>query len=257
MKVVILAGGLGTRLSEETVFKPKPMVEIGGYPILWHIMKYYSSWGLNDFIVCLGYKGYLIKEYFSNYFLHTSDVSIDVKSNSIDLLKNKGEDWKITLVDTGNDSSTGGRLKKVSDYIEKERFCFTYGDGLSNINISELIKFHHEHNKFVTVSAVIPPARYGNMIINEKNSVIDFKEKPKSENNYVNGGYFIIEPEALKFIEGDYTAWEGEPMMKLSSESQLMAFKHDDFWQPMDTLREKNYLENLWTTNKAPWKIWK
>ena len=256
MKVVILAGGLGTRLCEETSTKPKPMVEIGEFPMIWHIMKYYAEWGLNEFIICLGYKGYLIKEYFSNYFLHISDVTINTKDNNIDILKRRGDDWKITLVDTGQHTMTGGRLKRVEKYIKDEPFCLTYGDGLCNVNISKLIDFHKSNNQIATVTAVVPPGRFGNIVINEKNIVTDFREKPLSENNYINGGYFVLRPEVLDLIEGDNIAWEGFPLNSLASNSDMNAFKHDGFWQPMDTLRERNYLEDLWNEGKAPWKIW-
>ena len=259
MKVVILAGGLGTRLSEETNSKPKPMVTIGGMPIIWHIMKFYSSYGLNDFIICCGYKGYLIKEFFQNYFLHTSDVTIDVSKNSIQVLNKSKENWKITLVDTGEKTSTGGRLMRVKKYLnDQKNFCFTYGDGLSNVNLKSQIKFHLSHKKLATILAVQPPARFGALdIAGEK--VIGFSEKQNLNNEigFINGGFFILSTKCINLIENDETVWEKEPLENLANQHQLMAYKHKDFWQPMDTLREKNILENLWNSNTAPWKIWK
>ena len=254
MKAVILAGGLGTRISEESGSKPKPMVEIGGKPILWHIMKIYSSHGINDFIVCCGYKGYLIKEYFANYFLHMSDVTFDMSNNSMEVHHKKAEPWKVTLVDTGELTQTGGRLKRVSDYLDGD-FCMTYGDGLSSINIRQLIQFHQSHKKLATVTAVQPPGRFGAMDI-EGSQVHSFQEKPHGDGGWVNGGFFVLNPTALNLIPGDSTIWEQEPLKILSQQGQLEAFRHDGFWQPMDTLRDKNRLEELWTNGDAPWKVW-
>lgn len=255
MKAVILAGGLGTRISEETTSKPKPMIEIGGMPILWHIMKIYSTHGINDFVICCGYKGYMIKEYFVNYSLHMSDVTIDMKKNSMEVHQNFVEPWKITLVDTGKDTMTGGRLGRVKKFVDKETFCFTYGDGLSDIDISELIKDHKEKKKLATVTAVQPPGRFGVLEIKDDN-VIDFKEKPSGDGNWINGGFFVLEPQILEYIKNDSTIWEKEPMEKLAKENQLSAFKHDGFWQSLDTLRDKNYLDELWNSDKAFWKNW-
>lgn len=254
MKAVILAGGLGTRLSEETGLKPKPMVNIGGMPILWHIMKLYSAHNINDFIICCGYKGYVIKEFFSNYFLHMSDVTFDMKNNSLRFHNKRAEPWKVTLVDTGDNSMTGGRLKRVQSYLDDE-FCFTYGDGVADINITESIKFHKSHNKLATVSAATPPGRFGAMEINE-DKVISFNEKPISGPAMVNCGFFVLSKKVLDFIDDDATIWEREPLEKLSSLGELMVYKHDGFWQPMDTLRDKNYLEALWNAGNASWKIW-
>jgi glucose-1-phosphate cytidylyltransferase len=255
MKVVILAGGLGTRISEETHLKPKPMIEIGGKPILWHIMKIYSSHGINEFIICCGYKGYLIKEYFANYFLHMSDITIDMSENNIEVHTKKAEPWKVTLVDTGEHTLTGGRLKRVSDYLDsKESFCFTYGDGLSNVDITKSIEFHKQHKKLATITAVQPPGRYG-AIDCEGILVKGFMEKP-SNGGTINGGFFVLEPQVLDLIEGDNTIWEEAPLKSLAASNEMIAFNHDDFWQPMDTLREKQYLEALWESNKAPWKTW-
>jgi glucose-1-phosphate cytidylyltransferase len=256
MKAVILAGGLGTRLSEETVTKPKPMVEIGGRPILWHIMKTYSYYGINDFIICCGYKGYVIKEYFQNYFLHQSDVTFDMKENKMIVHKERVEPWRISLVDTGEDSMTGGRLKRVESYVKNEDcFCFTYGDGLADINISDLIKFHKTHGKEATLTATYPPGRFGALeIVN--NEVRQFQEKPRGDGALINGGYFVLSPKVFGRIDGDATIWEQEPLKELASENQLMAYKHEGFWHPMDTLRDKNYLHDLFESNKAPWKIW-
>ncbi len=256
MKTVILAGGHGTRISEETHLKPKPMIEIGGKPILWHIMKTYSAHGINEFIICCGYKGYIIKEYFANYFLHMSDVTFDMQQNKMEVHQQFVEPWRITLVDTGDETLTGGRLKRVSRYIENEKaFCFTYGDGLSNVDISAAINFHHNHGKLATVTAVRPPGRYGAL---ERNGdhVTSFVEKPRGEGGLINGGFFILDPKCLSLIEGDKTIWEGEPLARLASSGEMMAFEHPGFWQPMDTLREKNLLEELWVSGKAPWKIW-
>lgn len=258
MKAVILAGGLGTRLSEETVVKPKPMVEIGGKPILWHIMKIYSHYGINDFIICLGYKGYMIKEYFANYYLHQSDVTFDMKNDKMMIHNNHCEPWSVTLVDTGEDSMTGGRLKRVRKYVDDETFCFTYGDGVSNVNINDLIEFHNSNKKngiAATLTAVNPPARFGMLELNCV-KVLDFKEKPQTESGWINGGFFVLEPEVFNFIEDDSTIWEREPIMRLVQEGKMAAFKHTGFWQPMDTLREKRLLEELWDSGQSPWKVW-
>jgi glucose-1-phosphate cytidylyltransferase len=256
MKAVILAGGLGTRLNEETSIKPKPMVEIGGKPILWHIMKMYSSYGINDFIICCGYKGYLIKEYFANYFLHQSDVTFNMKKNSIEVHEKRVEPWTVTLVDTGVDSMTGGRLNRVSEYIKNEEaFCLTYGDGVSDVNITELIAFHKEHGKDATLTATYPPGRFGALDIQDK-QVIQFREKTKGDGALINGGFFVLSPKVLERISDDGCTWEQEPLKGLVKDDNLMAFIHDGFWQPMDTLRDKLYLENLWSNGKAPWKIW-
>lgn len=257
MKAVILAGGYGTRLSEETEVRPKPMVDIGHKPILWHIMKIYSYFGINDFIVCCGYKGHVIKEYFANYFLHESDVTFDLKNNSMNVHHNAVEPWKVTLVDTGLNTMTGGRLKRVRHMIGDETFCFTYGDGVSDINIDELIKFHRSHKGLATVTAVQPPGRFGTFTLkNEQTKITDFREKPKDDSAWVNGGFFVLEPEVIDYIEGDMTTWEQEPLVNIAKEKQLFAFKHDGIWQPMDTLRDKNYLQDMWDTGDAPWKIW-
>ena len=255
MKVVILAGGFGTRISEETALRPKPLIEIGGMPLLWHIMKSYSSHGINDFVICCGYKGYLIKEYFANYALHMSDVTIDIQKNETVVHKNLGEPWKVTLVDTGMETMTGGRLKRVKQYLSNETFCFTYGDGLSDVNITKLIDFHNEKKTKATITAVQPPGRFG--VLNmEKDKISDFKEKPEGDGNWINGGYFVLEPTIFDYIENDSTIWEREPLEKLSNNQQLSAYKHKGFWHPMDTLWDKNYLENLWKENNTPWKIW-
>ena len=256
MKLVILAGVLGTRLSEETDLKPKPMVEIGGKPILWHIMKMYSSHGVNDFIICCGYKGYVIKEYFSNYFLHQSDVTFCMKTNSMRVHQERAEPWTITLVDTGDNSMTGGRLSRVSEYVKDEdAFCFTYGDGVSDVNISELIEFHKEHGKDATLTSVYPPGRFGALDIQD-NQIKQFTEKPKGDGALINGGFFVLSPKVLGRISGDDCIWEQEPLKGLAKDDNLMAFTHEGFWQPMDTLRDKNYLQELWEENKAPWKTW-
>jgi glucose-1-phosphate cytidylyltransferase len=257
LKAVILAGGLGTRLAEETDLKPKPMVEIGGKPILWHIMKTYSSHGINEFIICCGYKGYIIKEYFANYFLHMSDITIDMNNNKTEIHQTKSEPWKVTLVDTGENTQTGGRLKRIKKFVENEKeFCFTYGDGLSNINISELINFHRSHGKKATLTATIPPGRYGAIDFRDQNSVKRFREKPSGDGSWINGGYFVLSPDVISLIKDDFTAWEDDPLSQLAESGELLAFKHNKFWQSMDTLREKNYLNKLWSENKAPWKIW-
>ncbi len=257
MKVVILAGGLGTRLSEETGVKPKPLVEIGTLPIIWHIMKIYSSYGLNDFIICCGYKGYMIKEYFSNYHLHTCDVNYDFENDLTTYQSSKTEAWKISLIDTGDNTMTGGRLKRIASLIDKnEDFCMTYGDGLSDIKIDELIKFHKNHKKSATVTAVTPPGRFGILSLSNDNQVIGFSEKKTSDEYKINGGFFVLNSSIFNEIDHDDTVWEKEPLEQLAAKNQLMAYKHDGFWQPMDTLREKFFLNDLWNSDKAPWKVW-
>ncbi|WP_306481413.1 glucose-1-phosphate cytidylyltransferase [Limnobacter sp.] len=256
MKAVILAGGLGTRLSEETSLKPKPMVEVGGMPILWHIMKMYSHHGINDFVICCGYKGYVIKEYFANYFLHQSDVTFDMRSNTMDVHHKRAEPWTVTLVDTGENSMTGGRLGRVRKYIENdEMFCFTYGDGVGDIDIGASIAFHKQHGKAATLTATYPPGRFGALDIRE-GKVLNFKEKPKGDGAMINGGFFVLSPKVLGYLGGDDTVWEQTPLQGLAEDGQLMAFEHQGFWQPMDTLRDKHLLEELWATGKAPWKKW-
>jgi len=257
MKAVILAGGLGTRLSEETDIKPKPMVEIGGKPILWHILKTYSAHGVNDFIICCGYKGYVIKEYFANYFLHESDVTFDMRDNSMQVHQNNAEPWSVTLVDTGENSMTGGRLKRVSEYLKNEEdFCFTYGDGVGDVDITSLINFHREHGKQATLTATRPPGRYGALKFGRDNEVLEFHEKPDGDGSWINGGYFVLKPIVLDRIDNDSTSWEADPLSSLAKDHQLAAFKHEGFWQPMDTLREKHLLNDLWQSGKAPWKVW-
>jgi glucose-1-phosphate cytidylyltransferase len=257
MKAVILAGGLGTRLSEETSLKPKPMVEIGGYPMLWHIMKIYSSYGINDFVICLGYKGYVIKEYFANYFLHTSVVTFDLSDNSMLVHEKNAEPWKVTLVDTGDETMTGGRLKRVAQYLDdKEDFCFTYGDGLADIDINELIAFHNSKGKLATVTAATPAGRFGALVTNEKGIVESFAEKPNGDGAAINGGFFVLNKKVIDYIDGDDTSWEREPLERLTAEGQLASYRHDGFWQPMDTLREKHLLEAMWREKKAAWKTW-
>lgn len=255
MKAVILAGGYGTRISEETHLKPKPMIEIGGKPIIWHIMKNYYVHGIDEFIICLGYKGYIIKEYFANYFLHMSDVTFDMQNNKIEYHHNYCEPWKVTLVDTGLETMTGGRLRRIKSYLKDEAFCFTYGDGVSNVNINEVIKFHRNNNVLATMTAVQPPGRYGVLEI-EDNFVTKFKEKPKGNGGWINGGFFVLSPEVIDYIDDDFTTWEDEPLERLAENHQLLAFKHEGFWQAMDTLRDKNRLEDLWKSGKAPWKLW-
>ncbi|MEZ9158449.1 glucose-1-phosphate cytidylyltransferase [Vibrio lentus] len=256
MKAVILAGGLGTRLSEETSLKPKPMVEIGGKPILWHIMKQYSEHGINDFIICCGYKGYVIKEYFANYFLHMSDVTYDMKNNDMKVHHKRAEPWSITLVDTGDNSMTGGRLRRVSDYVKgEEAFCFTYGDGVTDLDIGKTIEFHKRHGKKATLTATFPPGRFGALDITN-GKVNSFKEKPRGDGAMINGGFFVLSPEVLELIDNDNCVWEQEPLKSLAEQDQLMAYEHHGFWQPMDTLRDKIYLETLWQDCKAPWKTW-
>jgi glucose-1-phosphate cytidylyltransferase len=256
MKAVILAGGLGTRLSEETGTRPKPMVEIGGKPILWHIMKIYSSHGINDFIICCGYKGYMIKEYFANYLLHTSDVTFNMRDNSTKVHDKRAEDWNVTLVDTGETSMTGGRLRRVADYVRhEEAFCFTYGDGLGDMDIGATIAFHKRHGKDATLTATYPPGRFGALDISD-GRVLSFKEKPKGDGAMINGGFFVLSPKVLDRLSADSTVWEQEPLMGLADDGQLMAFQHAGFWQPMDTLHDKNLLERLWESGAAPWKSW-
>lgn len=256
MKVVILAGGLGTRLAEETGTRPKPMVEIGGKPILWHIMKLYSAFGLNDFIICLGYKGYMIKEYFSNYSLHNSNVTIDIPNGKIQTHQNSSEPWRITLVDTGDSSMTGGRLKRIDPYLEEDdTFCATYGDGVSNVDISKLVAFHHGHGKLATLTAVHPPRRFGVLHL-DQDAVTSFEEKPKAEGGWINGGFFVMSRKVMDYLDGDDTILEREPLRRLTNERQLRAYQHPDFWQPMDTIRDKQLLEELWSLGDAPWKRW-
>ena len=257
MKAVILAGGLGTRLSEETVSKPKPMVEIGGKPILWHIMKTYSHYGINDFIICCGYKGYVIKEYFANYFLHQSDVTFNMSENKMTVHKERTEPWTVTLVDTGDHSMTGGRLKRVASYLKSEEsFCFTYGDGVANVDINALINFHNSHGKQATLTSVYPPGRFGALNITD-NKINNFEEKPRGDGALINGGFFVLSPKVLERISGDDCTWEQEPVKNLALDGELMSFKHEGFWQPMDTLRDKVYLQELWDKNQALWKVWK
>lgn len=257
MKAVILAGGLGTRISEETHLKPKPMIEIGGKPILWHILKSYSAHGVNEFVICCGYKGYVIKEYFANYFLHMSDVTFDMAQNRMEVHEQKAEPWRVTLVDTGEDTLTGGRLKRVARYLEgEEAVCFTYGDGLADVDISALIRFHRTHGKLATVTAVTPPGRYGALVLGPAGGVAGFTEKPRGDGGVINGGFFVLSPNAIDFIDGDETPWEGGPLERLAARGELVAYRHSGFWQPMDTLRDKTQLEELWCSGKAPWKVW-
>jgi glucose-1-phosphate cytidylyltransferase len=257
MKAVILAGGLGTRISEETSSRPKPMVEVGGKPILWHIMKIYSCHGVNDFIICCGYKGYVIKEYFANYFLHMSDVTFDMKNNEMQVHHQYAEPWKVTLVDTGEQTMTGGRLARVQQYIKDETaFCFTYGDGVSDVDISQLIAFHHAHGRMATLTAASPPGRFGALDIQADHQISTFNEKPKGDGGMINGGFFVLSPKVLSLITDDSTTWEKGPLEQLAVSGELMAYQHEGFWQPMDTLRDKNYLEELWMSGKAPWKSW-
>jgi glucose-1-phosphate cytidylyltransferase len=257
MKAVILAGGLGTRISEETHLKPKPMIEIGGKPILWHIMKVYSSHGINDFIICCGYKGYVIKEYFANYFLHMSDVTFDMVNNRMEVHQQYADPWRVTLVDTGDETMTGGRLRRVLPYLEgEEAFCFTYGDGVSDVNITELIAFHRKQKTMASLTATYPPGRFGALDIHTDHRVTAFKEKPKGDGGMINGGFFVLSPKVIELIEGDATIWEREPLEALAERGELSAYQHHGFWQPMDTLRDKHYLEELWASGKAPWKVW-
>lgn len=257
MKAIILAGGLGTRISEETHLKPKPMIEIGGLPILWHIMKIYSTHSVNDFIICCGYKGYVIKEYFANYFLHMSDITFDMSENHMEVHQKKAEPWRVTLVDTGNETLTGGRLKRVAAYVKDEsEFCFTYGDGVANIDISSQLAFHRKHGKLATVTAVQPPGRYG-ALLRAGSEVLGFQEKPPGDGAWINGGFFIVNPKVIDFVDGDQSSWESDTLARLADQRQLEAFEHAGFWQPMDTLRDKNHLEQLWASGVAPWKTWK
>ncbi|NJL91963.1 MAG: glucose-1-phosphate cytidylyltransferase [Coleofasciculaceae cyanobacterium SM2_1_6] len=256
MKVVILAGGLGSRLAEETEVRPKPMVEIGNLPILWHIMKTYSAHNLHEFIICCGYKGYVIKEYFANYFLHRSDVTFDMQNNHMEVHQKYAEPWRVTLVDTGESSLTGGRLKRVKDYVGQDTFCFTYGDGVSDVDIGKLIAYHRQQGLLATITAVQPPGRYGALNVDAQGLVTSFQEKPQGDDNWINGGYFVLEPGIFDFIADDQTSWELEPLTGLVNQQQLAAFYHGGFWHPMDTLRDKKYLESLWNSGKAPWKVW-
>ena len=257
MKAIILAGGFGTRLSEETGLRPKPMVEIGGKPILWHIMKIYSAHGINDFVICCGYKGYVIKEYFANYFLHMSDVTFDMRFNQMNVHNGYAEPWQVTLIDTGQSTMTGGRLKRVREYIGDETFCFTYGDGVSNVDITSLIAFHKKQGTLATLTATLPPGRFGAISLGqEQTKITNFQEKPEGDGAWINGGYFILEPQVIDLIEDDSSVWEQEPLKKLAHLEQLSAYKHEGFWQPMDTLRDKRYLETLWNSGQAPWKVW-
>jgi glucose-1-phosphate cytidylyltransferase len=256
MKAVLLAGGLGTRLTEETTLKPKPMVEVGGMPILWHIMKIYSAHGVNDFIICAGYRGYAIKEYFANYFLHMSDITFDMSENFMQVHNRRAEPWRVTVVDTGESTMTGGRLRRVKDYLGDSTFCFTYGDGVSDVNVSETLAFHRRHGKIATLVAVQPPGRYGALAIDLSGGVQNFQEKPSGDGGWINGGFFVLEPRAIDYIAGDATAWEREPLENLAKDRQLSAYKHEGFWRPMDTLRDKLQLEDLWSSGAAPWKTW-
>jgi len=257
MKAVILAGGLGSRLSEETTVRPKPMVEIGGQPILWHILKIYSHYGINDFVICLGYKGYVIKEYFANYLLHSANVTIDLQANRIEMHENECEPWRVTLIDTGADTMTGGRLKRILPHVlDEEMFCLTYGDGVSDVNIASLIEYHRRHGKAVTLTATQPTGKFGALEIQSDGQIAEFTEKPRGDGRWVNGGFFVLSPRVVNYIAGDETSWEREPLEQLSSEGEVFAFKHSGFWQPMDTLHDKHLLEGLWSTGKAPWKVW-
>jgi len=256
MKVVILAGGLGTRLSEETDIIPKPIVEIGGYPIIWHIMKIYSTYGYNDFIVCLGYKGYMIKEYFANYFLHMSDVTFNLKTGEMILQRSNSEDWKVTLIDTGLNTMTAGRIKRIKKFIDNKTFMLTYGDGVSSINIEKLVDFHKKHHKYATLIAVQPPGKFGSLSFDNSDKLKNFTEKPAGDGSWINGGFFVLEPEIFNYIEGDNTFWERDPLENLSKDGQLVAYKHNDFWKCMDTLRDKRELEEMWSSGKAPWNVW-
>ena len=256
MKVVILAGGLGTRISEETQVRPKPMVEIGGKPILWHVMKLYSAHGLHDFVICLGYKGYMIKEYFANYFLHTSDVTFEIKENRMEGHERHAEPWRVTLVDTGDTTMTGGRLARVREYVGSEPFCFTYGDGVSDVAIGKLIEFHGAQNTIATVTAVQPPGRFGALDV-KRNRITEFNEKPQGDGGWINGGYFVLSPGVFDYLEGDASVWEREPLQHLARDGQLSAYQHRGFWQPMDTLRDRNLLAELWASGNAPWKVWR
>jgi glucose-1-phosphate cytidylyltransferase len=255
MKVVILAGGYGTRISEETHLRPKPMIEIGGRPILWHIMKIYAAHGLTDFVVCLGYKGYVIKEYFANYFMHMSDVTFDLGKNTTTVHRGHAEPWKVTLVDTGDQTQTGGRLKRVAEYLDNEDFCFTYGDGVSDVDVKKLVAFHKEQGRLATISSVQPPGRFG-MLTMSDSRIVGFSEKPAGDGSWINGGFFVLSPKVLSYLEGDDTVWERKPLERLAREGELSAFVHRGFWQPMDHLRDRQQLEELWASGKAPWKVW-
>jgi glucose-1-phosphate cytidylyltransferase len=255
MKAVILAGGYGTRIAEETHLKPKPMVEIGGKPVLWHIMKIYSAYGINDFVICCGYKGYMIKEYFANYALHVSDVTFDMRANRMDVHQSSAEPWSVTLIDTGDDTGTGGRLRRVRQYVGSEDFCFTYGDGVSDVDIAKLVAFHKSKKTIATVTATQPPGRFGVLTMSDA-KITAFEEKPQGDGGWVNGGYFVLSPKAIDYIDSDDTVWEREPMERLAGEGNLSAFVHRGFWQPMDTLRDKDLLNELWESGKAPWKVW-
>ena len=256
MKAVILAGGMGTRLSEETQVRPKPMVEVGGKPILWHIMKIYSAHGVRDFVICLGYRGYMIKEYFTNYFLHMSDVTIDMERNKLEVHQNNAEPWRVSLIETGDSTMTGGRLRRVRDYVGDEEFCFTYGDGIGNVDIRRLIDFHRQQGTLATLTAVQPPGRFGALVLADRDRVKHFEEKPHGDGGWINGGFFVLSPKVFEYLAGDETVWEKEPLERLAAEGQLSAYKHDGFWQPMDTLRDKLQLEELWGTGRASWKVW-
>ncbi|MFC0711807.1 glucose-1-phosphate cytidylyltransferase [Azorhizophilus paspali] len=255
MKAVILAGGLGTRISEESHLRPKPMIEVGGKPILWHIMKIYSHYGINDFVICCGYKGYVIKEYFANYFLHMSDVTFDMSRNSMEVHQRYVEPWRVTLVNTGEETLTGGRLRRIREHLGSEPFCFTYGDGLSDVDIGELVRFHRSHGRLATVTAIQPPGRYGALDM-DGDAVASFKEKPAGDGAWINGGYFVLDPAVIDYIDGDQSSWEGEPLMQLAREGHLRSYRHTGFWQAMDTLRDKNQLEELWLKGNPPWKVW-
>lgn len=255
MKAVILAGGLGTRISEESHLKPKPMIEIGGKPIIWHIMKIYSTHGVHDFIICLGYKGYMLKEYFANYFLHMSDVTFDMAKNKMEVHQNSAEPWRVTLVDTGEDTMTGGRLKRVKSYLDDDDFCFTYGDGVADVDIGKLIAFHKKQGTLATLTATQPPGRFGALNMSH-NKITSFQEKPQGDGGWINGGFFVLSPKVIDYVDEDATLWEREPMERLAEAGQLSAYMHQGFWQPMDTLRDKNHLEQLWASGKAPWKVW-
>lgn len=255
MKAVILAGGLGTRISEETVVKPKPMVEIGGRPILWHVLKIYSAHGINDFIICLGYKGYIIKEYFANYFLHMSDVTFDMAANKMEVHQNNTEPWRVTLVDTGENTMTGGRLKRVCNYLDDGDFCLTYGDGIGDIDVTKLIAFHRAQKRLATITATQPPGRFGALKV-EHNRIVGFQEKPQGDGSWINGGFFVLSPKVIDYIEGDHTIWEREPLERLAMDGEISAYCHEGFWQPMDTLRDKMLLEEMWAGGKGTWKIW-